>query len=212
MQEDQDLMLITSVLKKYDWQDILKRQIHLITTPPEIIRKDQLYLYENNETYYSFRNYPGDMYFLASNPDLVFANKKRSERKPYYKKLLENGTPLREVIMVMKPYNIINGGIVFYGMMNSINYQDGALIIFDKQKMGTKAVIPDDINPHIVESIRISTQPIDIHEFTALNNVGIIELKTRDEEKESRKRDKRRVRQILCSSLPPILIQGNSAG
>ncbi len=190
--EEQDLVLLTSFLEKYNWQDIiLNHQMHANVSPPKIIREDQLYLYKNNETYYSYRNYTGHIYFLASNPGLTGLNKKQNKKIPYYKKLLENGTPLREVIMVMKPYNIINGGIVFYGMLNSIYFQDGALIILDKQKLGTKASMLDDINPYTIESIRISTQPIDIHEFTALNNVGIIELNTKTKEKKTKEKDKR---------------------
>jgi hypothetical protein len=93
--------------------------------------------------------------------------------------------------MVMRPYNIINGGIVFYGLQNSIYFQDGALIVLDNQKLGTKANLLDDISPFTIESIRISSLPIDIHEFTAFNNVGIIVMKTKTGEEEQKEKDKK---------------------
>ncbi len=189
--ERQFLTIFTSRLEQFNWEDILTRQKHRSSTLPKIIREDQMYRLDNNESYYTYRNYTGNSYYLASNPGLLNPDKKTGRRTPYYKKLLENGTPLREVIMVMRPYNIINGGIVFYGMMNSIYFQDGALIILDKQKLGTRANLLDDISPYTIESIRISTQPIDIHEFTAFNSVGIIELKTKSGKEKPKGKNKR---------------------
>lgn len=189
--DGQDLSVNTSNLEYYNWPDILKLKKHHSDTYPKIIRKDQIFLFDQSESFYSYRNYTGDNYYLASNPGLVNMQKKQNKRMPYYKRLLENGTPLREVVMVMRPYNIINGGIVFYGLQNSLYFQDGALIILDKQKLGTKANLLDEISPFTIESIRISTLPIDIHEFTAFNNVGIIELKTKTGEEKSKEKDKK---------------------
>jgi hypothetical protein len=93
--------------------------------------------------------------------------------------LLKSGTSVLEVIRIMKPYNIKDNQIVFYGSTNSLNFQQGALIVIDGQKMGTSINAIENINPFDVESINISTSPVDIQQHTGLNTVGVIEIKTR---------------------------------
>jgi hypothetical protein len=125
--------------------------------------------------------------YLVSNPGLIFdqpANKLQSLEKSQpriesYKTLLASATNLMDVIKSMKPYNLINGQIVFHGMINSINAQSGALIVVDGVKMGTQADVMNNIAPYDVDEIHISTDPIDIQKYTGLNNVGVIEITTK---------------------------------
>lgn len=96
-----------------------------------------------------------------------------------YKNLLATATSLLEVIRMMKPYNLMNGQIVFYGTINSINFQSGALIVIDGQKMGTQADILNALSPFDVDRINISLDPMDIQKYTGFNNVGVIEITTK---------------------------------
>jgi hypothetical protein len=125
--------------------------------------------------------------YLVSNPNQVFEQpsyklQPAGQDKPRvesYKTLLASATNLMDVIKSMKPYNLVNGQIVFLGMINSINFQSGALIVIDGVKMGTQADVLNNITPYDVDEIHISTDPIDIQKYTGLNNVGVIEITTK---------------------------------
>ncbi len=126
--------------------------------------------------------------YLTSNPDLlspqpvakpIVAASKEPKKGETYKALLQSGTSLTEVIKMMKPYSVVNNQIVFYGTLNSIMAQSGALIVIDGQKLGTDMNTLNQISPHDVDKIRISLDPSDIQLYTGLNNVGIIEITTK---------------------------------
>lgn len=126
--------------------------------------------------------------YLTSNPDLlsqqpvakpIVAAEKKHEKGETFKALLQSGTSLTEVIKMMKPYSVVNNQIVFYGTLNSIMAQSGALIVIDGQKLGTDMNALNQISPHDVDNIRISLDPSDIQLYTGLNNVGIIEITTK---------------------------------
>lgn len=104
---------------------------------------------------------------------------KRTNKLSNTEKLLQSGNSLLDVIKLMKPFSIIDNQIVFYGNINSINSQQGALIVIDGQKMGTSISELDNVNPYDVVSINISTDPVDIQQYTALNTIGIIEINSR---------------------------------
>lgn len=113
----------------------------------------------------------------AANPGyLTKLYSKKEPRKPAYKTMLENGTPILEVIRSIKPFNLSNNKIVFFGSNNSLLYQDGALFIIDGIQRGTDASILSNLNPFDIDKINISTNPIDIQRYTGLNSVGIIEI------------------------------------
>ncbi len=140
---------------------------------------NQLYHLKNEGGHSIYTNYPYDIYYLASNP-ILFKNLKkveRKDRKPPYKTLLESGTPVRDVINVMKPYKLMDGKIVFAGAQNSLIAQGGALIVIDGVRTGEFASVLDQINPFDVDEIKISTQAIDILDYTGLNSVGVIDIK-----------------------------------
>lgn len=82
-----------------------------------------------------------------------------------------------DILMSIKPYHMENGKITFgISIMNSINSQDGALIIVDGIKMGTDASILNTIPVPDIAHISASTNVMDIQRYSALNNVGIIEI------------------------------------
>ncbi len=125
--------------------------------------------------------------YLALNPLLVsgqpvikpVSNGRERPRSEPYKTMLQSATSLIDVIRSMKPFTLMNGQIVFYGTINSINAQSGALIVIDGQKMGTQIDALNNISPYDVEKINISLDPMDIQRYTGLNNVGIIEITTK---------------------------------
>jgi hypothetical protein len=125
--------------------------------------------------------------YLNSNPGQIYEQpiiklQTAGQDKPRvesYKTLLASATNLLDVIKSMKPYNLINGQIVFHGMINSINAQSGALIVIDGVKMGTMADALNNVAPSDVDEIHVSTDPMDIQKYTGLNNVGVIEITTK---------------------------------
>jgi hypothetical protein len=106
-------------------------------------------------------------------------NTNPATNEPAYKKYLQSATSLIEVIKIIKPFNLQGDLIIFPGGNNSINAQDGALIVVDGQKMGTSASVLNSFSPLDVESINISTNPVDIQRYTGLNSVGLIEITTK---------------------------------
>ncbi len=99
--------------------------------------------------------------------------------EPAYKQQLESGVPVREVLKTIKPYQLYGNKIVFPGTTNSINFQQGALIVIDDQQVGEDASVLDQIAPADVESITVSTNPGDIQQYTGLNTVGVIVIETK---------------------------------
>jgi len=122
-------------------------------------------------------NLTGTDYFFASNPQYFREDRKElPEQTPSYKILLQNGTPILQVLKLFKPFNLMGNKIVFLGSNNSLNYQDGALIVMDGVNRGTDATVLNGVSPYDVESINVSTDPGDIHRYTGLNSVGLIEI------------------------------------
>ncbi len=93
-----------------------------------------------------------------------------------YKRQLESGMSVLEVIKTIKPYTIYGNKIIFPGKVNSLYAQQGALIVIDNQPVGQDATILNSISPTEVESIVVSTNPGDVQRYTALNSVGVIEI------------------------------------
>lgn len=109
-------------------------------------------------------------------------SKDRKPRQPSTsEKMLMSGSSVLDVIRMIKPFTLKDNQIVFYGSTNSILNQQGALIIIDGQKMGTSIDALNAVNPFEVASINVSTDPVEIQRFTALNSVGIIEIRTHGE-------------------------------
>jgi hypothetical protein len=121
-------------------------------------------------------------------------------------RLLMSGSTVLDVIKMMKPFTINDNQIVFFGMANSILCQQGALIVIDGQKMGTSITTLEQINPHDVFSINVSTDAVDIQKYTALNSIGVIEITTKgglDVEKDGKQEQK------TVTSFDPALFMAN---
>ncbi|WP_159519491.1 carboxypeptidase-like regulatory domain-containing protein [Sunxiuqinia indica] len=103
----------------------------------------------------------------------------KQKTEPAYKKYLQSATSLLDVIKMIKSFRLDGDLIIFPGGTNSLMAQDGALIVIDGQKVGTSASVLNSISPLDVESINISTNPVDIQRHTGLNSVGVIEIETK---------------------------------
>lgn len=118
--------------------------------------------------------------FFRHNSDLFKRVKAATEAHGVnYQNLLQSGSSLLDVIKMIKPYNLQGDKIVFPGGSNSLVNQDGALIVLDGQRLGTSATVLNTINPYDVETIRVSTNPMDIQQYTGLNSVGLIDITTK---------------------------------
>lgn len=122
-----------------------------------------------------FRENP-DFFKAIPTSKVKVADKK--PREPYWKKNLSTATNLLDILKTIRPYELMGGKIVFRGA-NSLNYQDGALIVIDSQKMGSDISILSSINIHDVENIEIFTNPVDMSRYTSLNSVGVIVITTK---------------------------------
>lgn len=89
------------------------------------------------------------------------------------------GISILEIIKQKKNYQIINNQIVFIGSSNSYYSQQGALIVIDGVPFGTDISILQQIPTEDVENINVSTNVNDIHKYTGLNSIGIVEITTR---------------------------------
>ncbi len=84
-----------------------------------------------------------------------------------------------DILMQIKPYRMENGKIIFgISSPNSINWQDGALIIVDGIKMGTDAGLLNSIPVPDIARITASTNVLDIQRYS-VNSIGIIEIFTK---------------------------------
>ncbi|MFA9389351.1 MAG: carboxypeptidase regulatory-like domain-containing protein [Prolixibacteraceae bacterium] len=124
-------------------------------------------------------------------------------------KLLQSGASVLDVIRMIKPFSIKNNQIVFYGTTNSILNQQGALIVIDGQKMGTSIDALNMVNSFEVASINVSTNPVDIQQYTALNSIGIIEIRTRGDAQSLRNREEMKKPEEYISKFVPESIPEN---
>jgi hypothetical protein len=135
----------------------------------------------NGRVHYS--NYTYSEYYLALNPELqdeVIAKSKANSSGGMYLELLKSGSTVRAALNSIKPYNVNNEGIFFYGSPNSINGQEGAIIIIDGINRGTKIGALDAIEPFSIASMKASADPMDINRYTSQNSTGIVIIKLKD--------------------------------
>lgn len=88
-------------------------------------------------------------------------------------------TSVLDIIRLLKPFNLEGNKIVFTGCTNSINAQDGALIVVDDIKLGTDCNVLETVMIPSIDNIVISTSPMDILRYTGLNSVGVIIITTK---------------------------------
>ncbi len=85
-----------------------------------------------------------------------------------------------EMIKQIRRYTLYNGKIYFdYNGVTSISNQDGAIIVINGKLMGTDIEVLNGILPSDVDHIRVSTNVMDIQQYTALNTMGVIEIYTK---------------------------------
>ena len=122
---------------------------------------------------------------LARNNVVIYADGSYAppikEKKPPYKKLLEEGVDVKEAVYAVKPYQNYQGNIIFSGMINSIKNQQGALIIVDGVKMGTSISILDNLNPRTIKSIEVHVDPGETLTHSGFASTGVVDIKTGEE-------------------------------
>ena len=124
--------------------------------------------------------------YFKENPDYfkaVPASKTKGgdkkPREPYWKKNLSTATNLLDILKTIRPFELLGGSKIVFRGQNSFNFQDGALIVIDNQKMGTDASILTSVNIHDVEDIEVYVNPVDMSRYTSLNSVGVIVITTK---------------------------------
>jgi len=124
--------------------------------------------------------------YFRENPDfykVIPASKAKGEdkkpREPYWKKNLSTATNLLDILKTIRPFELMGGSKIVFRGQNSFNFQDGALIVIDNQKMGTDASILASVNIHDVEDMQVYVNPVDMSRYTSLNSVGVIVVTTK---------------------------------
>ena len=123
---------------------------------------------------------PGSSFIVHEKNDLEKIRKKQEyggQLKQYGYSADQN---IFDIIRQIKPYRLVGGKIIFAATgTNSINSQDGALIVIDGINVGTDAGILNSIPITDIARINASSNPSDIQRYTGLNSVGIIEIVTK---------------------------------
>ncbi len=177
-----DAVLLTFQWNGYSWDRVLGKETDEKVWNEGDIKNEQ-------STVFSTMKFYPDVIKASSLWDL--SNGIADKRHPgvgdeHYIKQLESGVSVLDVIKGIKPYTMYGSRIVFAGSNNSINNQQGALIVIDGQQMGEDASVLSTIAPSQVEKIFVSTSPGDIHQYTGLNVVGVIEISLKGSGNESR--------------------------
>jgi hypothetical protein len=120
---------------------------------------------------------PGKQFIFQEKNNVKKLHKKDESANQKKQEGYSNDRNIFDILMSIKPYHIENGKITFgISTMNSLNNQDGALIIVDGIKRGTDATILNNIPVPDIARITASTNVMDIQRYSAMNNVGIIEI------------------------------------
>jgi hypothetical protein len=111
----------------------------------------------------------------ARNSD-ISNSMKMADKRTQYQKYYSPNRSLIEILQQMKYFNITGNQIIFTGMMNSINNQQGALIVIDGNKEGTDVSALNSVNTAEIRDVNIYTNVSDILRYTALNVMGVIDI------------------------------------
>jgi len=167
---DLDRLLLSAGRKGFEWSELTR-------TPEEGLSGYRKYLSERLLPVFredALTHFDQTQYQLFS--EQVVDKRRQESKKEHYQLMLENGTPVLDVIKTMKTFTLKGNKIIFPGGQNSILYQAGALIVIDEQVMGDDISSIQRLSPSEVETIRVSTEPSDIQRYTGLNSVGLIEI------------------------------------
>ena len=175
-----DAYLISNRLKGFNW-DIIRHNNTSIASDKKFEAQvsDYVVSYARKYSLLSKDQIAGEPYYSA-NEDL-FSKAVRQVRPnttslDFQRSLLSTATNLLDVIKTIKPFTLISNKIVFIGSENSLFFQDGALLIVDGVQVGTDVSAISGFSPLDVDHINISTNPAEVHRYTGLNSVGIIEI------------------------------------
>jgi len=178
-------------------EDIIDFNLLTLTVSDEILRQINEIIIDNTFSdkvigYFAINKENWDIQktidlIAYNNPDIIYSGKYKKiqkdkiliDNKKKYDKIHYSGyTNVLDIIKEMKTFTLINNQIVFQGGINSLNNQQGALIIIDGVKVGTDINVLESISTSDIENINISTNVVDIHAYTGLNSQGIIEITT----------------------------------
>jgi hypothetical protein len=85
-----------------------------------------------------------------------------------------------DIISSKKPFRIDGGKIYFLSQGVSTNgMMSGALIVIDGRQMGENSSALYAYSPNEIADVTISTNPVDIQRYSGLNDMGVIEIKTK---------------------------------
>lgn len=183
-----DLFLIANRQKGFDWQKIMQFKPEDVSAnnSENRLSKDfdteisEMILEKAKKLNLQMKEQVAAEKYFSNNEDLFQRAPKavvsNTSARDSQRRLLSNSTNLLDVIKSIKPYQIMNNQIVFYGSENSINAQGGALFVLDGQQLGTDISAIQSISISEVDYINVSTNPMDIQRYTGLNSVGIIEI------------------------------------
>ena len=175
-----DAFLIANRLKGFDWDKIRQNKTgNAVDKNLETQISEYIINYALKYSLLSKDQIAGEPYF-SNNEDLfskvVRQVKTNTTSLDFQRKLLATSTNLLDVIKTLKPYPLMSNQIVFIGSQNSLFYQGGALLVIDGVQTGTDVSSISSLSPLEVDHINISTNPTDVHRYTGLNSVGVIEI------------------------------------
>lgn len=175
-----DAYLIANRLKGFNWDRIRQNKTGIATDKNfETQVSDYIIGYARKYSLSSKDQIAGEPYFSAN--ENLFSKSVR-QVKPnttsldFQRKLLSTSTNLLDVIKTLKPFTLMSNQIVFVGSENSLFFQGGALLVIDGVQSGTDVSSISGFSPLEVDHINISTNPADVHRYTGLNSVGVIEI------------------------------------
>jgi hypothetical protein len=120
---------------------------------------------------------PGNQFIVQDKNNSKKLHKKAEAANQKKQEGYSSDRNILDILMEIKPYHIDNGKITFgISTMNSINNQDGALIVVDGIKMGTDASFLNTLPVVDIAHITASTNIMDIQRYSSMNNVGVIEI------------------------------------
>jgi hypothetical protein len=187
-----DCRMLTLDEGKYNWEEVFKseKDMRIKMGKDEFIYKaieshrlrdsKILIKIEKDQFFYKYI-LKNDQVF----PEYLFVNKRfmkensikweKPDQKELIQQKLASGISILNVIRSIKPFQLMGDKIVFHGP-SSLLFQDGALIVLDGIKLGTSISLLNSLNPNDIADIKVSTNPSDIHRYTALNAEGLIEI------------------------------------
>jgi hypothetical protein len=105
------------------------------------------------------------------------------DKRTQFQRYLSQSRSLLDIIMQMKHYTIANNQIFFTGMMNSIDFQPGALIVINGTKMGTDVSALNSVIIDEVADVNIYTNVSDILRYTGVGGFGgVIDIRLKKRE------------------------------